>query len=155
MNISKGVASPRTRKSRPGQGATLQTRNDANGSSDAEGNGSGVAGQECEPFSVGHHGGDTDMAAATAVKAAARTYERMALSLVSSQPLTADEVHAAIERELKRTIPLYSIRPRLSALKRKGLVVDTGERRPSSQGPCLQRVLRAVTPQERILPGVK
>jgi hypothetical protein len=101
------------------------------------------------PIDPGHRGGDTDMAAAGFVKATAKTYEALTYALLSEQPRTADEVHAAIEQQLGKAVPLYTIRPRLSQLKARGLLVDTGERRLSSAGRCKQRVMRVASPAEQ------
>jgi hypothetical protein len=100
------------------------------------------------PIDPGHRGGDTDMDAADCVKATAKTYEALTYALLSEQPRTADEVHAAIEEKLGKAVPLYSVRPRLSQLKARGLLVDTGERRLSSAGRCKQRVLRVASPMK-------
>ena len=98
---------------------------------------------------VHRNAGDTERQAARAVRPLAATLEAMALQIVTQRPSTGDEVHAVIEEQLGRRVDLYSVRPRLSALLRKGLMVDSGERRPSAAGRCLCRVYRVPTPNER------
>ena len=107
------------------------------------------------PAAPGHRGGDTDREAAAAVAMSARTFEAKALAHITVRPRTADEVHAAIEAELRHAVPLYSIRPRLSALVAKGLAIDSGERRLSAAGRCRARVYRATTAEERALHAVR
>jgi len=91
------------------------------------------------PHTAGHYGGDTDMEAADKMErsGSAATLRSNVLKLLAihKEGLTADEA-AEILGEI-----LGSIRPRFSELKKRKLLVDTGIRRPSSNGNN-QRVLK-------------
>lgn len=91
------------------------------------------------PLVAGHQGGDTDVDAAHDIEdsGAAETLRKQVIELMRKHPLglTADEAAA------KMDVDILSIRPRFTELKIRGYLVDTGWRRPSSNGK-LQRVLK-------------
>ena len=94
--------------------------------------------------------GGTAEAARDKIRIKARSYEQACLALVEASPCTPDEAHAVLETKAGRQIPLYSVRPRFSTLKAKGLIADSGERR-APPGGCKAVVWRATTPLERAL----
>lgn len=74
---------------------------------------------------------DTSMAAALSVAGAAKTREAMALVLIranAAHGCTADEVADTFGWER------YSSRPRLSTMKKRGEIVDSGRRRKAVSG---------------------
>jgi hypothetical protein len=102
------------------------------------------------PYGPGVHANSTGTTAEEArdrVRHIAPTLENLCLDLVRQGPVTPDEAHRYIERELGRSVKLYSVRPRFSALRAKGLVQDSGERR-APPGECKAIVWRASTPEE-------
>lgn len=69
------------------------------------------------------------LAAANRMRRHDKKLRELALEMLRAEgPLTADEVAA----RLGRTV--LSIRPRISQLNKKGLVIDTGERRLNESG---------------------
>lgn len=83
------------------------------------------------PDAPGHRNVDTSIAAANALAPKLGRLQRMALSTVRNagwQGLTADELAARLDMDR------WSIQPRLSELKRKGLVTDSGQRRRNVTG---------------------
>jgi predicted HTH transcriptional regulator len=82
------------------------------------------------PAIAGHQRTETSAAAAEAIerKGRAANLREKCLDLLKAEALTADEC-----AELLGENPL-SIRPRVSELSKQGLLMDTGERRPSSMG---------------------
>ena len=95
--------------------------------------------------------GGTAEAAAQVVAPLARTLEGRCLQLLEERPLSGEELHAIIEAESGRAVPLYSVKPRTSQLKAKGLVAASGERRISAGGRAKSIVWRATTAEERAL----
>lgn len=72
-------------------------------------------------------GSDTSFAAAESVDA--KTLRSLVLTVLKRYgPMTADECAARLNAKE------FSIRPRLTELKRLGRVVDTGTRRPNASG---------------------
>jgi hypothetical protein len=94
--------------------------------------------------------GGTAEAARETIRAVAPSYEAACLAYVEQHPCTPDEAHARLERELGRRVPLYSVRPRFSTLKARGLVADSGLRR-APPGGCKAVVWRATTAEERAI----
>ena len=83
------------------------------------------------PDAPGHRNVETSMLAADAIAPKLGRLQRMAESAirdVGAQGLTADELAAQLEMDR------WSIQPRTSELKRKGLIRDSGQRRPNSTG---------------------
>ena len=83
------------------------------------------------PDAPGHRNVDTSIAAANALAPKLGRLQRMALAAVRDagwQGLTADELAARLDMDR------WSIQPRLSELKRKGLVTDSGQRRRNVTG---------------------
>jgi predicted HTH transcriptional regulator len=81
------------------------------------------------PDVPGWRGTDTSRAAAKSMEESAPNLEERCLRVLREKgPMTPDE----IANELG--IDKLSIRPRISTLKRKGLVKDTGERRENKSG---------------------
>lgn len=103
------------------------------------------------PFAPGHHSGETDMAAAEAVKTIAPTLEKRCLELLVDGPRTPEELKALLEAERGRPVLLNSVRPRLSAAKAKGLVKDSGLRRPGEGGRCMAIAWALTSAEERAL----
>lgn len=93
--------------------------------------------------------GGTAEVAAQVVAPLARTLEGRCLQLIEERPRSGEELHAIIEAEAGHSVPLYSVKPRTSQLKAKGLVTDSGERRVSAGGRCRSIVWRATTAEER------
>lgn len=75
------------------------------------------------PNTPGSKGTDTSAAAAESMVSSAAILRTRALAVLRQKPATADEVAYAMGESI------LSIRPRLSELKRLGLVEDTGVRR--------------------------
>lgn len=78
----------------------------------------------------------------------AKTLEQLVLELVEQEPATGEEMLARIRARGVQTV-LYSVKPRFSALKAKGLVTDSGERGLSESGKLRSVRWRATTPAER------
>lgn len=83
------------------------------------------------PDAPGHRNVDTSVAAANALAPKLGRLQRMALEAIKNagwRGHTADELAAALEMDR------WSIQPRTSELRRKGLIRDSGQRRPNSTG---------------------
>lgn len=83
------------------------------------------------PNAPGHRNVDTSMAAADALAPKLGRLQDMALEAIRDvgwHGLTADELAARLDMDR------WSIQPRTSELKRKGLIRDSGQRRPNSTG---------------------
>lgn len=83
------------------------------------------------PDEPGHRGVETSIAAGEALKPKLGRLQRMAESAIRDAGrlgLTADELAARLDMDR------YSIQPRTSELKRKGMIRDSGQRRPNSTG---------------------
>ncbi len=83
------------------------------------------------PDAPGHRNVDTSIAAADALAPKLGRLQRMAETAIRNAGLfglTADELAARLEMDR------YSIQPRTSELKRKGLIRDSGVRRPNATG---------------------
>jgi len=83
------------------------------------------------PDTPGHRNVDTSVAAAAAFAPKLGRLQQMALAAIHEAGwlgLTADELAAWLEMDR------WSIQPRTSELKRKGLIKDCGQRRPNSTG---------------------
>ena len=83
------------------------------------------------PGTPGHRGVDTSMEAATALAPKLGRLQKLAHEAIRAADwlgLTADELAARLK------IDRYSIQPRTSELKRKGLIRDSGQRRPNASG---------------------
>ena len=83
------------------------------------------------PDTPGHRNVDTSMAAADAIAPKLGRLQRMACKAIGNAGvagLTADELAARLG------LDRWSIQPRTSELKRKGLIRDSGQRRPNCTG---------------------
>ena len=83
------------------------------------------------PDKSGHRNVDTSMAAADAIAPKLGRLQRMACRAICNAGavgLTADELAARLGMDR------WSIQPRTSELKRKGLIRDSGQRRPNATG---------------------
>lgn len=83
------------------------------------------------PDAPGHRNVDTSIAAAEALAPKLGRLQRMAEQAIRDaglKGLTADELAARLEMDR------WSIQPRTSELKRKGLIRDSGMRRPNATG---------------------
>lgn len=83
------------------------------------------------PDAPGHRNVDTSVAAADALAPSLGRLQRMALDSIRDAGwvgFTADELAACLDMDR------WSIQPRTSELKRKGLIRDSGERRPNITG---------------------
>ena len=83
------------------------------------------------PDEPGHRGVDTSIAAASALAAHLGRPQRMAKVAIAdagSRGLTADELAARLD------MSRWSIQPRTSELRRKGVILDSGQRRPNATG---------------------
>ena len=83
------------------------------------------------PNAPGHRNVDTSMAAADALAPKLGRLQRMAEATIRDAGiigLTADELAARLDMDR------WSIQPRTTELKRKGLIRDSGQRRPNSTG---------------------
>ncbi len=83
------------------------------------------------PDAPGHRGVDTSVAAAVALSPALGRLQSMALHAIRAaglRGLTADELAATLG------MSRWSIQPRTSELKRKGLIRDSGQRRANVTG---------------------
>lgn len=79
----------------------------------------------------GHRSVETSIAAANALAPKLGRLQRMAETAIRDaglQGLTADELAARLDMDR------WSIQPRTSELKRKGLIRDSGHRRPNATG---------------------
>jgi hypothetical protein len=83
------------------------------------------------PDAPGHRNVDTSIAAANAIAPKLGRLQRMAEAAIREAGLyglTADELAARLDMDR------YSIQPRTSELRRKGLIRDSGLRRPNATG---------------------
>lgn len=83
------------------------------------------------PDAPGHRQVDTSVAAAVALEPMLGRLQRMALAAIRDAGwlgLTADELAARLGMDR------WSIQPRTSELRRKGLIRDSGQRRPNATG---------------------
>lgn len=100
----------------------------------------------CYPISAGFKGSlETGRAGAEAVTPKLKTRHAEVLAdLAAHGPSTAEDIAARTDRHW------YVTRPRISELKAQGLVVETGERRPTEMGGKTH-VVRLATAEERAL----
>lgn len=83
------------------------------------------------PDAPGHRDVDTSIAAANALAPKLGRLQRLAENAIREAGLyglTADELAARLDMDR------YSIQPRTSELRRKGLIRDSGLRRPNATG---------------------
>ena len=83
------------------------------------------------PDAPGHRGVETSIAAAGDLAPKLGRLQRLALAAIRAAGwlgLTADELAGRLDMDR------WSIQPRTSELKRKGLIRDSGQRRPNSTG---------------------
>ena len=83
------------------------------------------------PDVPGHRGVETSIAASEALLPKLGRLQTMALAAIKEAGWlghTADELAERLEMDR------YSIQPRTSELRRKGLIRDSGQRRPNSSG---------------------
>lgn len=83
------------------------------------------------PDTPGHRGVETSIAAANALAPKLGRLQRMAEATIrnaGTHGLTADELAARLEMDR------WSIQPRTSELRRKGLIRDSRQRRPNATG---------------------
>ena len=83
------------------------------------------------PDAPGHRSVDTSIAAAEDLAPKLGRLQRMAETTIRDagpRGLTADELSARLDMDR------WSIQPRTSELRRKGLIRDSGRRRPNSTG---------------------
>lgn len=83
------------------------------------------------PNAPGHRGVDTSIAAANALQPKLGRLHKSVLGTIrtaGNQGLTGDEI--AVRLEMER----WAVRPRTSELRRKGLIRDSGQRRPNCTG---------------------
>jgi len=83
------------------------------------------------PDAPGHRNVDTSIMAANDLSASLGRLQRMALTAINesgAHGLTADELAARLD------LDRWSIQPRTSELRRKGLVHDSGHRRLNATG---------------------
>ena len=83
------------------------------------------------PDAPGHRRVETSMAAADALAPKLGRLQRLAESAIRTAGpggLTADELAALLQMDR------WSIQPRTSELKRRGLIRDSGRRRPNATG---------------------
>lgn len=83
------------------------------------------------PDVPGHRGADTSRAAANAIAPELGRLQRLAeeaITAAGAHGLTADELAEQLG------VDRLSIRPRASELRRKGLICDSGRRRPNVNG---------------------
>ena len=91
----------------------------------------GFEAEPAYPDSPGHRGIDTSIAAAADLAPKLGRLQRMAEDAIRAsghRGLTADELAAHLN------LDRWSIQPRTTELRRKGLVVDSGMRRPNCTG---------------------
>jgi len=85
----------------------------------------------CYPDAPGHRHVQTSVAAADALAPQLGRLQRLAQAAIreaGGHGLTADELAARLEMDR------WSIQPRTSELKHKGLIRDSGQRRPNATG---------------------
>lgn len=83
------------------------------------------------PDAPGHRNVETSIASAEALAPKLGRLQRLAQGAIRDaglDGLTADELAASLEMDR------WSIQPRTSELKRKGLIRDSGQRRPNCTG---------------------
>ncbi len=83
------------------------------------------------PDAPGHRGVETSVAAAVALTPALGRLQqmaRLAIAAAGDRGLTADELAATLH------LSRWSIQPRTTELKRKGLIRDSGQRRANVTG---------------------
>lgn len=83
------------------------------------------------PEAPGHRNAETSVAAANALAPKLGRLQRLAHEAIRAAGwlgLTADELAERLEMDR------YSVQPRTSELKRKGLIRDSGQRRPNATG---------------------
>jgi hypothetical protein len=83
------------------------------------------------PDAPGHRGVETSVAAGEALAPKLGRLQRLAEAAIRQAGwlgLTADELAARLDMDR------WSIQPRTSELKRKGLIRDSGQRRPNATG---------------------
>ena len=83
------------------------------------------------PDAPGHRNVETSIAAADALAPKLGRLQRMAETTIrdaATRGLTADELAARLDMDR------WSIQPRTSELRRKGLIRDSGQRRPNASG---------------------
>lgn len=83
------------------------------------------------PDAPGHRNVDTSIAAADALTPKLGRLQRMAEAAIRDAGwlgLTADELAARLD------LSRWTIQPRTSELRRKGLIRDSGQRRPNATG---------------------
>lgn len=83
------------------------------------------------PDAPGHRGVETSIAAAAAIAPKLGRLQQIALEAIREAGwlgLTADELAEKVGMDR------WSIQPRTSELKRKGLIRDSGQRRPNATG---------------------
>lgn len=83
------------------------------------------------PHAPGHRGVDTSVAAADDLKPKLGRLQRMVLAAIREAGwigLTADEIADRLKMER------WSVQPRTSELKLRGLIRDSGARRPNTTG---------------------
>ena len=83
------------------------------------------------PDAPGHRNVDTSIAAANALAPSLGRLQRMALEAIrnaDAHGLTADELAERLD------VSRWTIQPRTSELRRKGLIRDSGQRRPNATG---------------------
>ena len=83
------------------------------------------------PDAPGHRNVETSIAAANDIAPKLGRLQRMAETAIRNAGwlgLTADELAATLKMDR------WSIQPRTSELRRKGLIRDSGQRRPNSTG---------------------
>ena len=83
------------------------------------------------PDAPGHRNVETSIAAANALAPSLGRLQRMASAAIrdaGAHGLTADELAARLDMDR------WSIQPRTSELRRKGIIRDSGRRRPNTTG---------------------
>lgn len=83
------------------------------------------------PDAPGHRGIDTSIEAAESVAPKLGRLQKLTLEAIKSRGangLTADELAASL------SLDRYSCQPRVSELRRKGLIADSGKRRLNATG---------------------
>lgn len=83
------------------------------------------------PHSPGHRGVETSVAAADAIASTTGTMQRLALTLIREAGLYG---LTALETCAKAGIDRWAMQPRLSELRRMGLIRDSGQRRRNASG---------------------
>jgi DNA-binding MarR family transcriptional regulator len=83
------------------------------------------------PDGPGHRGVDTCIAAADAIASSLGRLQRVVLNAIRSTG-----IHGATTNELadRLKIDRGSVQPRTSELRRQGLIIDSGRRRPNANG---------------------